>query len=61
MNATGRPEAVLTGNQWSKIDRLLARESSIPSVLEVRDVDGELVGRMRVEAARVAVEVSRSG
>lgn len=60
LNATGKPEPVFTGGQWSKIDTLLSRQNSMPSVLEVRDVDGELVGRMRVEAERVAVEVSRN-
>ena len=60
LNATGRPEPVFTGGQWSKIDDLLGKGGSTPSVLEVRDVDGELVGRMRVEAERVAVEVSRN-
>jgi phage-related protein len=60
LNATGRPEPVFTGGQWSKIDDLLSKGGNAPSVLEVRDVDGELVGRMRVEAERVAVEVSRN-
>jgi tape measure domain-containing protein len=60
LNATGRPEPVFTGGQWSKIDDLLGKGGNTPSVLEVRDVDGELVGRMRVEAERVAVEVSRN-
>lgn len=60
LNATGRPEPVFTGGQWSKIDDILSKRGNTPSVLEVRDVDGELVGRMRVEAERVAVEVSRN-
>ena len=60
LNATGKPEPVFTGGQWSKIDNLLGRQNSAPSVLEVRDVDGELIGRMRVEAERVAVEASRN-
>lgn len=60
LNATGKPEPVFTGGQWSKIDDLLGKGGNTPSVLEVRDVDGELVGRMRVEAERVAVEVSRN-
>ena len=60
LNATGKPEPVFTGGQWSKIDDLLSKRGNTPSVLEVRDVDGELVGRMRVEAERVAVEVSRN-
>lgn len=60
LNATGRPEPVFTGGQWSKIDALLGKGGNTPSVLEVRDVDGELVGRMRVEAERVAVEASRN-
>ena len=60
LNATGRPEPVFTGGQWSKIDDLLGKGGNTPSVLEVRDVDGELIGRMRVEAERVAVEASRN-
>ena len=60
LNATGRPEPVFTGGQWTKIDDLLGKGGNTPSVLEVRDVDGALVGRMRVEAERVAVEVSRN-
>ena len=60
LNATGRPEPVFTGGQWSKIDDLLGKGGNAPSVLEVRDVDGELIGRMRVEAERVAVEASRN-
>lgn len=58
-NQTRQPEAVFTGGQWSKIDRLLARENLTPSVLEVRDVDDRLVGRMKVEAERVAIDASR--
>lgn len=60
LNATGKPEPVFTGGQWSKIDDLLGKGGNTPSVLEVRDVDGELIGRMRVEAERVAVEASRN-
>lgn len=59
LNATGVPEPVLTGGQWSKIDRLLTRDNRGPDTLVILDVDGELVGRMRVEAERVAVEASR--
>ena len=58
-NQTRQPEAIFTGGQWSKIDRLLARENHTPSVLEVRDVDDKLVGRMKVEAERVAIDASR--
>ena len=60
LNATGKPEPVFTGGQWSKIGDILGKGGNTPSVLEVRDVDGELVGRMRVEAERVAVEASRN-
>lgn len=60
LNATGRPEPVFTGGQWSKIGDILGKGGNAPSVLEVRDVDGELIGRMRVEAERVAVEASRN-
>lgn len=58
-NQTRQPEAIFTGGQWSKIDQLLARENRTPSVLEVRDVDDKLVGRMKVEAERVAIDASR--
>lgn len=58
-NQTRQPEAVFTGGQWSKIDRLLARENSAPDTLVIRDVDDRLIGRMKVEAERVAVEASR--
>ena len=60
LNATGKPEPVFTGGQWSKIGDILGKGGNTPSVLEVRDVDGELIGRMRVEAERVAVEASRN-
>ena len=59
LNATGVPEPVFTGGQWSKIDRLLTRDNRGPDTLVILDVDGELVGRMRVEAERVIVEASR--
>ena len=59
LNATGVPEPVFTGGQWSKIDRLLTRDNRVPDTLVILDVDGELVGRMRVEAERVAIETSR--
>ena len=57
LNATGKPEPVFTGNQWDKIDALLARQNT-PSELTVVDVDGKLVGRMRVEAERVVIAAS---
>lgn len=57
-NKTGVPEPVFTGGQWSKIDELLARDNSGPQVLEVRDVDGVLIGRMQVEAGRAVDRVA---
>lgn len=57
LNATGKPEPVFTSNQWDKIDALLARQNT-PSELTVVDVDGKLVGRMRVEAERVVIAAS---
>ena len=59
-NQTRQPEAVFTGGQWSKIDRLLARENHAPDTLLLRDVDDRLIGRMRVEAERVAIDASRN-
>lgn len=58
-NQTRQPEAIFTGGQWSKIDQLLARENSAPDTLVIRDVDDRLVGRMKVEAERVAIDASR--
>lgn len=58
-NQTRQPEAIFTGGQWSKIDQLLARENHTPDVLVIRDVDDRLIGRMKVEAERVAIDASR--
>nr|DAF97153.1 MAG TPA: tail tape measure [Siphoviridae sp. ctksc2] len=59
LNATGKPEPVFTGGQWDKIDDLLSKgNSGVPDVLEVRDVDGVLIGRMQVEAGRAVDRVA---
>lgn len=58
-NQTRQPEAIFTGGQWSKIDQLLARENHTPDALVIRDVDDRLIGRMKVEAERVAIDASR--
>ena len=59
LNATGKPEPVFTGGQWDKIDDLLTKgNSGVPEVLEVRDVDGVLIGRMQVEAGRAVDRVA---
>jgi len=59
LNATGKPEPVFTGGQWDKIDDLLAKgNTGVPAVLEVRDVDGALIGRMQVEAGRAVDRVA---
>ena len=59
LNATGKPEPVFTGGQWDKIDDLLTKgNSGVPQVLEVRDVDGVLIGRMQVEAGRAVDRVA---
>jgi len=59
LNATGRPEPVFTGGQWDKIDDLLSKgNGGVPEVLEVRDVDGVLIGRMQVEAGRAVDRVA---
>jgi len=62
LNATGSPEPVFTGGQWDKIDRLveaLDNGGLWPRALEVRDVDGVLIGRMRVEADAAVDRVAR--
>ena len=60
LNKTGSPEAVFTGRQWDKIDDLLTQgNTGIPEILEVRDVDGVLIGRMRVEADAAVDRVAR--
>ena len=60
LNKTGSPEAVFTGRQWDKIDDLLTQgNTGIPEILEVRDVDGVLIGRMRVEADAAVGRVAR--
>jgi tape measure domain-containing protein len=62
INATGRPEAVMTSSQWDKIDRLIgALENGLLSQrdLIVRDADGELVGRMRTEAEGAIIDYDR--
>ena len=61
-NQTRQPEAVMTGSQWDKIDRLVkALEDGAlgPKVLEVRDVDNTLIGRMRVEAEDTVITYDR--
>lgn len=49
LNETGRPEPVFTDGQWDILQRH-ARGASYPETLVVVDEDGQLVGRMRVEA-----------
>lgn len=49
-NMTRQPEAVLTGPQWATLATLASRAYSMPEVMYLRDYDGELVARMRVEA-----------
>ena len=59
-NQTGKPEAVLTNGQWSKLDALLdlltERENRD---LVLKDVDDVLVGRMRVEADNRIITAAR--
>ena len=60
LNKTGSPEAVFTGRQWDKIDDLLTQgNTGMPEILELRDVDGVLIGRMRVEADAAVGRVAR--
>ena len=46
VNMSGRPEPILTGDQWDAM-----KNGGMPSEIVVRDIDGILVGRMKVEAA----------
>ncbi|MFG2413319.1 phage tail tape measure protein [Streptomyces goshikiensis] len=55
VNATGRPEAILTGPQWNMLASLAARGQSGPARFE-GDLyldSGEFLGRVRGEADRV--------
>ena len=52
-NETGKPEPIFTSDQWS----LIERRGGGPDTLVVVDQDGQLIGRMRVEAADVAIDV----
>jgi len=61
-NKTGRPEPVFTSAQWEKMDRLISlleNRALGPDVLEIRDVDNDLVGRMQVEATSAIVDYDR--
>ena len=52
LNKTGKPEPVLTDGQWDVLQRH-TRAQGYPQTLVVVDEDGQLVGRMRVEARGV--------
>lgn len=56
VNQTGRPEPVFTPGQW---DILKNGQGGVPEVLVVKDADGALIGRMRVEAALERQEAAR--
>lgn len=56
VNQTGRPEPVFTPGQW---DILKNGQGGVPEVLVVKDADGALIGRMRVEAALERQEATR--
>ena len=49
LNKTGRPEPVFTDGQWDILQRH-TRAQGYPNTLVIVDADGQLVGRMRVEA-----------
>lgn len=63
LNKTGRPEPVFTSGQWDALQRHVPG-GGYPETLVVVDEDGQLVGRMRVEARdavdRALTPVSRS-
>ncbi|PPF39978.1 tape measure protein [Pseudoclavibacter sp. AY1H1] len=57
-NGTGKPEPIMTAGQWEAIENYANGNTSnagMPSELVIVDQDGQLIGRMRVEAADVAV------
>ena len=56
LNKTGRPEPVFTDGQWDILQRH-TRAQGFPETLVVVDEDGQLVGRMRVEARGVVNDV----
>jgi len=59
-NGTGKPEPVLTAGQWRDISTLAAKGAVGPSHLTIVDANGELIGRMRVEAdGRIGVAQKR--
>ena len=60
-NALKKPEPVFSPGQWDILKGALAGEqaggwSGMPSELVVVDSDGQLIGRMKVEARRVVHE-----
>ena len=59
-NATGEPEPVFTSGQFSKMDQLigLLREDRARDLV-IRDVNDELVGRMRAEADGRIIEAQQ--
>ena len=61
-NKSNRPEPVFSAGQWGGINRLVELlESERGRELVVRDVDDELVGRMRVEADGRILEAQALG
>ena len=61
-NKSNRPEPVFSAGQWGGINRLVELlESGRGRELVVRDVDDELVGRMRVEADGRILEAQALG
>ena len=61
-NKSNKPEPVFSSGQWGGINRLVELlESGRGRELVVRDVDDELVGRMRVEADGRILEAQALG
>ena len=61
-NKSNKPEPVFSAGQWGGINRLVELlESGRGRELVVRDVDDELVGRMRVEADGRILEAQALG
>lgn len=58
VNMSQRPEPIFSAEQWESIDK--GQGNAFPTELVVVDVHGDLIGRMKVEAAQVLDDDKRS-